>query len=177
MLWFKRASMVLPRSRPAWPTQWPSTMEWLHQWMREGLQEPFFCTSVEPLYGAPQQPSLKLERDAFDGWIRSWLDGHVQSVMVHVCMEIWRVVSEVRTGTCSVYYIPWCNTLWRILSKFSDSTKLSSAIDTPQGWNVIQRDLEKPGQWGPWEINEVQQGQVQSDAPGSEQEPCSQYNR
>lgn len=55
------------------------------------------------------------------------------------------------------------------LNKFSDNTKLSSAVDTPEEWNAIQRDLEKYGEWALWEIYEVQQGQVQCSAPESEQ--------
>jgi len=29
------------------------------------------------------------------------------------------------------------------LRKFADNTKMSGAVDTPEGWHAIKRDLEK----------------------------------
>ncbi|KAK4808393.1 hypothetical protein QYF61_002630 [Mycteria americana] len=88
----------------------------------------------------------KLERYGFDGWtvqwIRNQLDGHIQRVAVNGSMSRWRsVMSGVpqREIECT-------------LSNFANDTKLSGAIDTPEGQDAIQRDLDKLEKWAPVNI-------------------------
>ncbi|GAB0182872.1 mitochondrial enolase superfamily member 1 [Grus japonensis] len=90
----------------------------------------------------------KLERDGFDGWtvrwMRNWLDGRIQRVAVNSLMSKWR---SVMSGVpyWDKYCLIFSSMAWIrcILSKFGDDTKLSGAVDTPEGWDAIQRDLDK----------------------------------
>ncbi|GAB0188327.1 mitochondrial enolase superfamily member 1 [Grus japonensis] len=72
-------------------------------------------------------------------WIRNWLDGHTQRVVVsgiHERLVLFNIfVSDLNSGI-------ECN-----LSKFSNDTKLYGAVDTLEGRDAVPRDLDRLERW------------------------------